>query len=88
MSRRARQQSRYHFRLAYPVFSPSCVRAAAASGGRGGVVAYNATRDREMARAIKRLMARYDESDPAESAQEVFNRLARGTDASCMYFPR
>ncbi len=62
VERRARQQSRYHFRFAYPVFSPSCVRAAAASGGRGGVVAYNATRDRAMARAIKRLMARYDES--------------------------
>ena len=61
VAQRARQQSRYHYRLAYPVFSPSCVRAAAASSGRGGVVAYNATRDRKMVRTIKRLMARYDE---------------------------
>ena len=62
VAQRARQQARYHYRFAYPVFSPSCVRAAAASGGRGGVVAYNATRDRSMVRAIKHLMARYDEA--------------------------
>jgi hypothetical protein len=60
VAQRARQQSRYHYRFAYPVFFPACVRAAAASGGQGGVVAYNATRDRGMMRAIERLMARYD----------------------------
>ena len=61
VAQRARQQSTYHYRLAYPVFSPSCDFASAASSGRGGVVAYNATRDRKMVRTIKRLMARYDE---------------------------
>jgi len=60
VARRARQQSRYHYRFAYPVYFPACVRGAAASGGRGGVVAYNATRDRRMVPAIKRLMDRFD----------------------------
>jgi hypothetical protein len=62
VSRRARQQAEYHYRLAYPVFFPTCVRAAPASAGRGGAVAYNATRDRGMMRTIKHLMTRYGEA--------------------------
>jgi hypothetical protein len=64
VSRRARQQAKYHFRFAYPVFFPTCVRAAEASAGRGGAVAYNATRDGAMLRTIKRLMVRYDGAGP------------------------
>ena len=60
VSRRARQQEKFHFRFAYPVFFPACVREAAVSPGRGGVVTYNATRDGTMIRAIRRLMGRYD----------------------------
>ncbi len=62
VSRRARQQAKYHYRFAYPVFFPTCVRAAPASAGRGGAVAYNATRDRTMMRTIRRLMTRYGEA--------------------------
>ncbi|MDX6581040.1 MAG: hypothetical protein QOI10_224 [Solirubrobacterales bacterium] len=62
VAQRARQQAKYHYRFAYPVFFPACVREDASSPGRGGVVAYNATREREMMRAIRRLMARYDEA--------------------------
>ncbi len=60
VSRRARQQAKYDYRFAYPVFFPACVRLSEASPGRGGVVAYNATRDGTMMRTIRRLMARYD----------------------------
>jgi hypothetical protein len=60
VARRARQQAKYHFRFAYPVFFPACVRERAANPGTGGVVAYNATRDGHMMRTIRRLMARYD----------------------------
>ena len=62
VSRRARQQAKYHYRLAYPVFFPTCVRAAPASAGRGGAVAYNATRDGTMMRTIRHLMTRYGET--------------------------
>ena len=62
VSRRARQQAKYHYRFAYPVFFPTCVREASASAGRGGAVAYNATRDRTMMRTIRRLMTRYGEA--------------------------
>jgi hypothetical protein len=61
VAQRARQQAKYHYRLAYPVFFPACVRDEAASPGRGGVVAYNATRDATMMRTIRRLMSRYDD---------------------------
>jgi hypothetical protein len=60
VARRARQQAKYHFRFAYPVFFPACVRDEAASPGGGGVVAYDATRDGHMMRTIRRLMDRYD----------------------------
>ena len=60
VAQRARQQAKYHYRFAYPVFFPACVREEAASAGRGGVVAYNATRDGTMMRTIRRLMGRYD----------------------------
>ena len=53
VAQRARQQAKYHYRFAYPVFFPACVREAAASPGRGGVVAYNATRDGPMMRRIR-----------------------------------
>ncbi len=64
VSRRARQQAKYHYRFAYPVFFPACIREDATGGGRGGVFAYNATRDAGMMRTIKRLMARYDGAGP------------------------
>jgi len=60
IARRARQQEKYRFRFAYPVFFPTCVREASASQGRGGAVAYNATRDATMMRTIGRLMDRFD----------------------------
>jgi hypothetical protein len=46
--------------LVYPVFFPACIRAAASSGGKGGLASDNATRDRGMMGRIEPLMNRYE----------------------------
>jgi hypothetical protein len=57
--RRAREQAKFHYRFAYPVFFPACVRERSANGVKGGLFTYNATRDHGMIRTIRRLMRRY-----------------------------
>ena len=56
---RAAQQRRYGFRVSYPALFPECIRERPHDGG-SFLYSYNAFRDPPMAKAIRRLLDRYD----------------------------
>ena len=56
---RAAQQARYGFRVSYPALFPECIRERRHGSG-SFLYSYNAFRDPPMAKAIRRLLDRYD----------------------------